>query len=1806
MPTVLVFNPAQVGIAADSAQQLTASFRVSGYEGIFTPTASLNYGHDYSAGTVGCTPGDGFETCTVPITFQPTLPGARKDALLLMNGSAILATVLLGGIGQAPLALVQPGVITNPILSADYYIYNSTVDENGTVYFLSDNSNAVYSVTKAGVVTQLPITGLSSPHGIAIDGAGTLYIAQNNYGFDIVTYTAGGVQGTIPVQPPSPYVPCSNSNGGTLEYLYSTAFDMAGNLFTLEILCNQIFELQANGTYTTTTINPSMIQPSEIAVDPTSDVFVGGYDINELTFGGTQTQINTGGSPDGIAVDAAGTVYATRYDDSGGVAMLPASNYATALAALDPSAPPLGLSLGSDGTLYVGNYTQIDKVDRSQGAIAFGEQFVNTTSTAQDVGIYNGGNEPLTISNIALTGTGLAMQPTETNGCTNGVVLTSGSLCQVAVTLTPPNAGTFSGSLTFTTNSLNTTSTLQAVAISGFVYGVNVTPAPTSLTFGPQTTGTTSNPQTVTLTNNGNLYIGFLGAPTVPSGFNVNVPDSCGSLAAGASCQLSVTFSPTAVQTYSGTVTIPVSSSGGGSWPSVTFTVSGTGTPPAGPIASLSPNPVAFGSQIINTTSPAQTLTLSNTGNVTLAITGITIGGTNPGDFAVTTGANACGSMLAADSACYIYVTFTPASAASFSATLSVADDAIGSPQTASLTGTGTGFVSNVGTATAAQTVTVSFTAAGTLSSIQVLTLGAPNLDFTQASGGTCAAGTAYTAGQSCTVNVVFTPVYAGTRNGSVLLTDGSGNVLGTTYLPGTGLGPQIVYGPGIQTSPVTASQNYIPTGVAADGAGNLYFANSNFSGDSYGVFELPISASGYGPPVAIGSGYNNPLGVAVDGSGNLYVGDYANYRVVKIPWTGSGFGAQTTVPLDEQPFREPREVAVDSSGNVYFADYGYGTVVEVPWTGSGYGTLVTLPFTGLNSPNGVAVDGNGDVFCADSSNQRVVELPWTGSGYGDQVTVATLTSTEDPFFLVVDGTGDIYVTDQYGSGGGAVLEIPWTGSVYGAPVNLNVAGLGYAPYGVAVDGAGNVIVGGGVNGTVLRLDRADAPSLSFANTNVGSTSTDSPKTVTVLNIGNVSFYIVIPETGSNPVYPPNFPVNSADNNLCAEDNSYSESASCDISVNFTPTVAGALTGNVVLTDNNQNGVNVTQSIPVSGTGTAPAAPIASFSPSILGFPNTTVSASSTLTITLSNPGTANLAVSAVTLGGTNPSDFAKSADTCTGATVAPNSSCTVSVTFTPSATGLRSATVSFADNASNSPQSVTLSGTGTSAIPVAGVSPSSLTFSSQTQGTTSGSQPVTLSNTGSGGLTISSIAASANFAQTNTCAGSVAAGGSCTIYVTFTPTTTGPLTGTLTITDNSGGVVGSPQTVTLSGTGTSGPPIATLAPTALSYQHNLNLQCPSKPVILSNPGGSPLQISSIVAAGSFAISANACGTTLAPGANCEIDVSFTAESPVGVYSGTLTVSDNAAGSPQVVPLSGQVFPPCFLHSEAVTQQVLRSTPSTTFDLSDKLPSCHTTTIAMACANNQPATCAFSPAAISPGGSTVLTVQNLNALSTDTLSFTATGTDSTNTSSVNLLVLLSDFAFTPYPTTATVSAGQTASYALTLTPVNGLAGTIHLTCQGAPSGSTCTVTPSAVTLAANYPAQVSVAVSTSGGATGAPRGGAPWAGPGASLRLGMELASLLVLMGLAGWAVAGGRRAGGPGRSLAYRRLRLSGLVLAALALMLMACVACGGGGGMGNSVANPATPAGTYPLTVTGTYDASSGQATGLTHNQALTLQVH
>ena len=222
------------------------------------------------------------------------------------------------------------------------------------------------------------------------------------------------------------------------------------------------------------------------------------------------------------------------------------------------------------------------------------------------------------------------------------------------------------------------------------------------------------------------------------------------------------------------------------------------------------------------------------------------------------------------------------------------------------------------------------------------------------------------------------------------------------------------------------------------------------------------------------------------------------------------------------------------------------------------------------------------------------------------------------------------------------------------------------------------------------------------------------------------------------------------------------------------------------------------QMVSLSGTGTAG---MVSLSATSLAFGNQFVGTPSTaLTVTLTNTGNAALSITSLALTGTNASDFAQS-NTC-GSSVAAGANCTISVTFTAAASGSRTAAVSITDNASGSPQTVSLSGTGTAAL--VSLSATSLAFGNQPIDVSSTAQTVTLSNTGNAALSITSLALAgtnaSDFAQSSTCGSSLAAGANCTIVVWFTPSVAGPEAASLSIADNASG---SSQTVPLSGAGT-------------------------------------------------------------------------------------------------------------------------------------------------------------------------------------------------------------------------------------------------------------------------------------------------------------------------------------------------------------------------------------------------------------------
>jgi hypothetical protein len=209
-------------------------------------------------------------------------------------------------------------------------------------------------------------------------------------------------------------------------------------------------------------------------------------------------------------------------------------------------------------------------------------------------------------------------------------------------------------------------------------------------------------------------------------------------------------------------------------------------------------------------------------------------------------------------------------------------------------------------------------------------------------------------------------------------------------------------------------------------------------------------------------------------------------------------------------------------------------------------------------------------------------------------------------------------------------------------------------------------------------------------------------------------------------------------------------------------------------------------------------------SPRTLTFASQPVgTATAPLTITLTNNSSSSLIVSNLAIVGANATDFGATSN-CVGS-VPAGASCTINLTFTPGATGTRIATLAITNSFTSNPVAAPLAGTGIASTRIASISASSLTFTGQMVGSTSSAQGLTLGNTGNTALTISSLAIGgsngSDFAETDNCGGSVPAGASCNINVTFAPTAAGTRTGVLTVADNATSPA-SPQTVALSGVG--------------------------------------------------------------------------------------------------------------------------------------------------------------------------------------------------------------------------------------------------------------------------------------------------------------------------------------------------------------------------------------------------------------------
>ena len=405
--------------------------------------------------------------------------------------------------------------------------------------------------------------------------------------------------------------------------------------------------------------------------------------------------------------------------------------------------------------------------------------------------------------------------------------------------------------------------------------------------------------------------------------------------------------------------------------------------------------------------------------------------------------------------------------------------------------------------------------------------------------------------------------------------------------------------------------------------------------------------------------------------------------------------------------------------------------------------------------------------------------------------------------------------------------------------------------------------------------------NLNFGNVQVG---VQSPAiVVTVTNNQTVALNITGVSTGGGVF---------TQTNTCQQ--AVAPGGTCTISVYFTPTQTGTATGTLTVTDNASNSP---QTASLTGIGATSAI---SLSPGSLAFGNQVLNtASAGQTVTVTNSGFVNLTVNSVAASG----GYSQTSN-CTGATLTPGQTCSISVTFSPTVTGSMPGAITVYDTAVGAPHVVSLSGSGILALSLSG----NLTFAATNVGSTSNSQTMSLTNNQSQSVTFT-WATSGDFSAVGSsstpCNGTLAAKTKCSFAVSFSPTTNGVIKGDLTITPTPSGniVVGG-----LTGTGQNGTTAPlTFTPASLGFG-NVGLNTTSsKTTTIKNVSSATIDISSVTGSGYYVATpsgATPCGGNLLAGKTCTVTVTFTPLT-TGSNLGGVTVIDNASISTQVQDATG-------------------------------------------------------------------------------------------------------------------------------------------------------------------------------------------------------------------------------------------------------------------------------------------------------------
>lgn len=1389
--------------------------------------------------------------------------------------------------------------------------------------------------------------------------------------------------------------------------------------------------------------------------------------------------------------------------------------------------------------------------------LSFAAQNVGSTSDPQTVTVTNTGNAVLQISSVSAS-SGFAA----TDTCAN-TSLTVNASCTVTVTFSPTAAGAASG-LVFVYG--NVSGGYTALPLNGTGRGLSrLALTPSSLVFPTTAVGATSAAQTVTATNSGTASA-TLGPPLASPDFAVTASTCTGTLPAGSSCTIAIAFAPSQNSLEIGTLSL---SDGNADY---VAQLRGTGS--GAPNVTLSPSAIDFGSAAVNGPLVGGNITVTNSGNAVAYLGSPTA--TN--DFSVYQ--NDCGSVLAAGSNCQIIVAFGAAAAGSRTGVFTLADT-VGGDHTVALSGRGVASTitftpsslvfatTDVGKASAAQRVTVTNQAGNT---VVWGVLGASS-DFGIAAN-TCV--DSLNPGQSCTFDIVFTPTLDGARYGTVTLPDQYATHQVLVSGNGRGMARIDVSADSLQFGSIAVNSTSAAQSVTLtnNGTASATVSTPDVTGDFFLSGNTCTAALPPGGSCVVSISFTPHT--EGSRSGTLTLTDTAGTHTVTLNGTGVG---QPLVAL--------------SPASVTFARTAIGETstaqtVTVSNGGSSSATLRSPTITGdftlsantcgatlaagsncsLSVTFSPTVEGSrtGLLSLADGGGNHTVALSGTSVGqpavtvspaslafpqtavFATSSTQTVTVSNTGTSAATLNGaaiTGDFLIAANtcagtLPAGESCTLQISFAPQAAGSRTGTLTVSDAVGPHAVALSGTGQ-------GQSVVTLSPS---SQAFGQVPVGSTS--AARTVFVVNGGTS------PATLSPAVITGDFAIatNTCGATLPAGDN-------CSLSLTFTPTAAGTRNGVLSVPDTSGN-----HTVALSGTGSTGALTV---TPAMLAFPDTALgSTSGARMVTLTNSGNAALRV--LTTGATG--DFAVGGS-CAGTTLAVGGTCTVSLTFTPAATGARMGTLTVTtDSASSASFTVALSGNGTGAFTVV-LLPVAVDFGSQLVGGTSAVRNITISNTGNISGALGRIAVSGDYTlSANTCGTSLPAQTGCTVSVVFTPSVSGVRNGLLTVADDAG-----TQTATLTGTGTL-PPTDTLAPLSLAFGTQVvNTTGATQTVTLTNSGDVALAlISAAVLTGDFT-AVNGCGPTLPARSACNIVVAFTPRS-VGPLTGTLQVTDvlrrqtvalsgtgragpgvsllpsslsfastgvGVVGAGQVLTLTNNGGSPVVISGVTVVGDFgILSGGGSTCMLGATIPVGNACTLQVA----------FLPtgAGLRTGSVTIL-----SSAPTQTAQLSGTGVD---------------FQLVPNgDTTVTTSSGSNAVFPLLLRPLVTTSDAVTYSCTGAPANTKCTVTSQYGDLSAVQTVSVTLLTGTT-----AKRVSLVW---------------MLPLLGLA---------------PLCLRKRACHGLLVLVVGAVLVAGL---NGCGSGRRIADSGTGAGggtTGPVVTTpgGTYNiVVSATAAGVTHSVPLTLIV-